>query len=817
MVRTRGYKWSEKGWHGYKTWTIHLALLIHYKYRSPNYTPGFKTPAKVGPQEYDNWCGNTFYRRQPWLRWAISTKDYSRPSYKRATNLPFPRLQTVSHQTWNHQRATLVTNARQGFQQDKPAKHINGANIKQYHWKDDCLQALPALRVGRTSGPWLEHNNTSAGRGFNLTHAFINYFWPWNRATSRHSRNYQLISKGSNICQQSNEKIQFHSHRDGNSRWKRNGENYNETGNQQDYRTPLTSRYTWLYGNRWTKLQKVGSWLPFLEKNLQTGLWLDCLQGHVYGGICTEPEAAWAFSRWATLHVDLHFDNQDDVRAIQTLEAGTEELQQEMGVQELLQRKFRLVHKSPPAIPNIPTIGPGHRGHRSNRDGIPRRTFATTTPILCQLQQHRLLNRPSRMAMPVIYDEMAKEYYVLVCHFFSGRRREQDCHWHLERQTLRFHKPIKFLILSLDTAVCEKNGNLDQGSNWNRIVMLLELMLIAFGLSGPPCETYSAARHLPPPTEESLRWPRPLRAPETLWGLRMLRCREIRQLAMGSRLLLHSLTMETMVNLGGGSSLMEHPSDRADQGIPAAWRAEAMTGLLRHLVGYQPNLIEQWRYGSKGVKPTCLRTIGCHQVRSTLRQYELPGLKRPKTRLEGLTDGGQWKTAEAKEYPPRALAAVVTTTGQNRLQFRDYRVVTWNSIPDEFQKWLKDVQIASSQITTKNWKPDYQGWLPCKCMRARDHSYADEWKKFYQEGFFEYPFLTHSHLTIGLEKKHLLATVIPFLLCQDQMKRLRFWSGQTREYDLCVSTPVEAACGGVQEKNRGVKNVFRECVMSTSD
>ena len=83
-------------------------------------------------------------------------------------------------------------------------------------------------------------------------------------------------------------------------------------------------------------------------------------------------------------------------------------------------------------------------------------------------------------------------------------------------------------------------------------------------------------------------------------------------------------------------------------------------------------------------------------------------------------------------------------------------------------------------------------------------------------GFFEYPFVTNSHLTIGLEKKHLLATVIPFRhLCQDQMKR--FWILQTWGYDLCVSTPVEAACGGVQEKNRGVKNVFRECVISTSD
>ena len=399
------------------------------------------------------------------------------------------------------------------------------------------------------------------------------------------------------------------------------------------------------------------------------------------------------------------------MRAIQQLEEGALELQTEMGVHPLLVRKFNLVHRQPPVAPRKPSIGPGSRGHRVNRDGIPIRTYATENEILHQISAQQIRHQPPKPAMPVMYDEKTGVYSVIVCHFFSGRRREGDCHWHLERAEMRGPLRVQFLILSLDTAVSDTLCNLDNGPNWQRILQVLELALVAFGLTGPPCETYSAARHIEPP-DSATHWPRPLRSPGNLWGLRFLRCREIRQLTTGSRLLLHSVVMEALVNIGGGSTLMGHPAERTTGEVPAAWRAPAMVGLLRHLPEYKANYVEQWRYGSKGIKPTNLRTIGCYKPWLSLQRHADPQAVRPVVRLEGLNDLGQWRTSEAKEYPEglsRAIASIVKDTVQHRLTFRQYRIVNWSTVPDDVRKWIQEVQQSSSQIRDVNWRPDYQG------------------------------------------------------------------------------------------------------------
>ena len=74
---------------------------------------------------------------------------------------------------------------------------------------------------------------------------------------------------------------------------------------------------------------------------------------------------------------------------------------------------------------------------------------------------------------------------------------------------------------------------------------------------GPPCETWSAARHIQP--DAPGHWPRPLRSAKMPWGLPDLSCKELRQLGMGTRLYLHSTVAEFYVYSGGGSTLKEHP------------------------------------------------------------------------------------------------------------------------------------------------------------------------------------------------------------------------------------------------------------------
>ena len=48
------------------------------------------------------------------------------------------------------------------------------------------------------------------------------------------------------------------------------------------------------------------------------------------------------------------------------------------------------------------------------------------------------------------------------------------------------------VLLSVDTAVDEKLGNLDTGHSWDMILSLAQAGAFGLGLGGPPCETWSA-------------------------------------------------------------------------------------------------------------------------------------------------------------------------------------------------------------------------------------------------------------------------------------------------------------------------------------
>ena len=300
---------------------------------------------------------------------------------------------------------------------------------------------------------------------------------------------------------------------------------------------------------------------------------------------------------------------------------------------------------------------------------------------------------------------------------------------------------VKILVISCDTAISEEYGNLAGGEAWRQITRLLYFGVFGMGLSGPPCETYSAARHIEPPKEAKGRWPRPLRSPALLWGLPALRCREIKQVAMGSKLLLHSTYMELMVGLHGGATLMEHPLDRSDQGIPASWQAPVMTGLLKALPDYKHNVIEQWRFGSVGIKPTDIRTIGMVRPHKVLKEHEIDGLPRPKVLLAGLDSEGEWRTAAAKEYPPqlsRALAMIILETLRHRLPRKRYRVRQWDELPEDLLSWMRDAHRVSQTISEDaQMRPDYQGrsWgLEFSSMEARDPLRSPEMEKKWLSG-----------------------------------------------------------------------------------
>ena len=150
---------------------------------------------------------------------------------------------------------------------------------------------------------------------------------------------------------------------------------------------------------------------------------------------------------------------------------------------------------------------------------------------------------PKDAATPMTDGILAKPIFLIV-HLFSGRRRPQDVHWHLAK--LAEERGIEVAVLSMDTAVSPYYGDLTASSvSWQKLAHLYEQGFVAATVCGAPCETFSAARHVPPPEDlpdkEKLKWPRPLRTFARLFGLDGLRPKELRQCRQGSAFMFQAL------------------------------------------------------------------------------------------------------------------------------------------------------------------------------------------------------------------------------------------------------------------------------------
>ena len=364
----------------------------------------------------------------------------------------------------------------------------------------------------------------------------------------------------------------------------------------------------------------------------------------------------------------------------------------------------------PPALPDI---GPSAKGSHDRVDGQTLNWFSRQVEIMQEFAELSCIKRPAAHGLPFLVD-LNGQRCLIITHLFSGRRRIGDCHDWIERLQGQFLPGWRIILLSFDTAVHPQVGDLNNGPNWQRVLKLGHLGVTAANLTGPPCETYSAARHIPPPQIEGgrhKRWPRPLRHPDRLWGLDGLGLRELQQLCMGTRLLLHSVHFESLVVLHGGGSMMEHPAPRRDPKVPASWGSPAIKKLTALLPDSHPHYVEQYKFGAKGVKPTWLRSLNLPQFQA-LHQAEDSSIARPVQGLSGLDEEGQWRTAHAKEYPSalcKGMAIGVLKSLQYKIRRNELRERSW-SVLEEILPWIEEVTWASMDIlAAQGYLPDYQG------------------------------------------------------------------------------------------------------------
>lgn len=259
--------------------------------------------------------------------------------------------------------------------------------------------------------------------------------------------------------------------------------------------------------------------------------------------------------------------------------------------------------------------------------------------------------------------------YLYVVHLFSGAKRKWDLHECINRQVPP--DGCSFMPISLDVVLDSIRGNLMARPNQDFWLLQAKRGRLYAIVAGPPCETWSVARwrHY-----EDGTGPRPLRTQQEVWGLSIMKLREMRQIITGNCLLHFALLMAAAQMVAGNLAFIEHPSEgeRKPQGQPPCiWKLKAMQIMLTHeRMGLFH--LHQGLYGAVSPKPTTL-LICCspHQrarIEHCIRQEQTTSqMPRPLTMKK--TETG-YSTAPLKRYPKgfcMALASGIRHGGDHIL------------------------------------------------------------------------------------------------------------------------------------------------------
>lgn len=300
----------------------------------------------------------------------------------------------------------------------------------------------------------------------------------------------------------------------------------------------------------------------------------------------------------------------------------------------------------------------------------------------------------------VTFDRYLHGKVYILLHLYSGRRRADDWHAHVQSQL-----PIQGLevvVISLDTAVNEQM-DINKESLWTKLIHAANDRKIGGILLGPPCESWSGARHatLYSPSGEALRGPRPLRSNQAPWGLAQLSFKELSQIFVGSGLLLKGIWLAILVALTGSVSILEHPAAPYEEDRASIWRTGLLRALTRGSWLMRLCMIFQWKFGATGSEPTTLMYSGVSFPR-ILAECELPEATKPEAYLIGRQADGSFCTSSAKEYP----GALNKGFAMAMLQF--LRWADSHQAPNFDMSWAFEFAAQSASIVETSWRPDYQ-------------------------------------------------------------------------------------------------------------
>lgn len=262
-------------------------------------------------------------------------------------------------------------------------------------------------------------------------------------------------------------------------------------------------------------------------------------------------------------------------------------------------------------------------------------------------------------------------------------------------------------VLSIDTAI-NASMNVHSQELWNFLLHAARAGQILAFLLGPPCKTWSAVRFEQMVVDGGLpRGPRPLRMVQSLWALAELSLRELKQLSVGNCLWLKGLWLAVAVAMHRGAVVLEHPAMPFEDHKPSIWRTAIVQMLLRrpNPIFFQTT-VQQWRYGSPGIKPTTFLCANL-DIRTPLDACVIDGLVKPTAHLIGVNASGEFKTAAAKEYPS-ALNKAFAMAFIAKLSYIPQSGTTASGMNDPFSQYGAHLAHLGACAEHGSWLPDYQ-------------------------------------------------------------------------------------------------------------
>eukprot|EP00438_Fugacium_kawagutii_P006466 Skav206263 [mRNA] locus=scaffold265:182632:185264:+ [translate_table: standard] len=225
--------------------------------------------------------------------------------------------------------------------------------------------------------------------------------------------------------------------------------------------------------------------------------------------------------------------------------------------------------------------------------------------FLTPFTSRRVIDLPPQPCVPVWFDAVGGKH-LFILHAFSGRRRPGDCHDWLKELAAELLPDYEVRLIALDTAIHATHCDLF-GEGFTRALRLSSLSLFAAMLAGPPCETWTAARHLACDRPHRVR---------------------------------------------GRGSLMEHPAIPVPESYASTWRTEIQLNVMNRLFAGRMLNFGQFRYGASSVKPTVFHVLGMPAFARVFYGEADQDCPRPQSVLSGYNIfTRQFLTASAKEYP----------------------------------------------------------------------------------------------------------------------------------------------------------------------